>query len=173
VTTAAQLPEQLTPLGDRPQLRVVDPSPAMDLGRAERAVADLLDALGQDPTSEELAETPRRVAAGYAELLTPAPFTLTTFPNDEGYDELVLARAIPFARRMQLQERLTTQVADWLETELEPKGVGVVLEAEHLCMSLRGVRAAGARTVTSALHGRLRTDPRSRQEFLALAGATT
>jgi GTP cyclohydrolase I len=211
VTTAAQLPEQLTPLGDRPQLRVVDPSPAMDLGRAERAVADLLDALGQDPTSEELAETPRRVAAGYAELLTPAPFTLTTFPNDEGYDELVLARAIPFAslcrhhllpftgvahvgylpagrilglsklarvvelfaRRLQLQERLTTQVADWLETELEPKGVGVVLEAEHLCMSLRGVRAAGARTVTSALHGRLRTDPRSRQEFLALAGATT
>jgi GTP cyclohydrolase I len=212
VTTAAHpMPEQPTPMGGRPQLRVVGPSPAVDLGRAERAVADLLAALGQDPSCEQLAGTPRRVAAGYAELLTPAPFTLTTFPNDEGYDELVLVRAIPFAslcqhhllpftgvahvgylpadrilglsklarvvelfaRRLQLQERLTTQVADWLQTRLEPKGVGVVLEAEHLCMSLRGVRAAGARTVTSALHGLLRTDPRSRQEFLALTGITT
>jgi GTP cyclohydrolase I len=158
-----------------------------------------------------LLDTPRRVAASYAELLTPPPFTLTTFPNDEGYDELVLAKGIPFsslcqhhllpftgvahvgylpadrilglsklarvlelfARRLQLQERLTTQVADWLRTHLEPKGVGVVLEAEHLCMTLRGVRAAGARTVTSTLHGRLRDDPRSRQEFLALTGTAT
>ena len=78
-----------------------------------------------------------------------------------------------FARRLQVQERLTTQVADWLQANLEPKGVGVVLEAEHQCMSLRGVRAAGARTVTSALHGLLRTDPRSRQEFLALTGSAT
>jgi GTP cyclohydrolase I len=174
-------------------------------------VAELLAALGQDPAAEPLLDTPRRVAASYAELLTPASFTLTTFPNDEGYDELVLARAIPFAslcqhhllpftglahvgylpaerilglsklarvvelfaRRLQVQERLTTHVADWLQTHLQPKGVGVVLEAEHLCMSLRGVRAAGARTVTSALHGLLRTDPRSRQEFLALAGTAT
>jgi GTP cyclohydrolase I len=82
-----------------------------------------------------------------------------------------LARVIElFARRLQVQERLTTQVADWLQAHLEPKGVGVVLEAEHLCMSLRGVRAAGARTVTSALHGLLRTDADSRQEFLAFAG---
>jgi GTP cyclohydrolase I len=207
VTTAAHpLPDQPTPLGGRPQLQVVNASPAVDLVRAERAVADLLAALGQDPTSEELADTPRRVAASYAELLTPPPFTLTSFPNDEGYDELILARAIPFsslcqhhllpfvgvahvgylpadrilglsklarvverfARRLQLQERLTTQVADWLQAQLEPKGVGVVLEAEHLCMTLRGVQATGARTVTSALHGRLRDDPRSRQEFLAL-----
>jgi GTP cyclohydrolase I len=207
VTTAAHpLTDQPTPLGGRPQLQVVNASPAVDLGRAERAVADLLAALGQDPTSEELADTPRRVAASSAELLTPPPFTLTTFPNDERYDELVLAKAIPFsslcqhhllpftgvahvgylpadrilglsklarvverfARRLQLQERLTTQVADWLQAQLEPKGVGVVLEAEHLCMTLRGARAAGARTVTSTLHGRLRDDPRSRQEFLAL-----
>ena len=85
-----------------------------------------------------------------------------------------LARVVElFARRLQLQERLTTQVADWLQTRLEPKGVGVVLEAEHLCMTLRGGHAAGARTVTSALHGLLRTDPRSRQEFLALTGTTT
>jgi GTP cyclohydrolase I len=212
VTVAAHpMPQQPTPTGDRPQLQVVGPSPGVDLVRAERAVADLLAALGQDPSSEQLLDTPRRVAASYAEFLTPAPFTPTTFTNDEGYDELVLARAIPFsslcqhhllpfvgvahvgylpagrilglsklarvverfARRLQLQERLTTQVADWLQAQLAPKGVGVVLEAEHQCMTLRGVRAAGARTVTSALHGRLRTDPRSRQEFLALTGTTT
>jgi GTP cyclohydrolase IA len=212
VSAAAHpMPEQPTPLGGRPQLQVVGPAPAIDLVRAEQAVTDLLAALGQDPSSEQLLDTPRRVAAGYAELLTAAPFTLTSFPNDEGYDELVLAKAIPFAslcqhhllpfvgvahvgylpagrilglsklarvvelfaRRLQLQERLTTQVAGWLQAQLEPKGVGVVLEAEHLCMSLRGVRAQGSRTVTSALHGRLRTDPRSRQEFLALTGATT
>ena len=94
---AHPLPEEPTPLGSRRKLEVVGRSPAVDLVRAERAVAELLAALGQDPTSEELAETPRRVAASYAELLTPAPFTLTSFPNDEGYDKLVLARAIPFS----------------------------------------------------------------------------
>ena len=77
-----------------------------------------------------------------------------------------------FARDLQLQERLTTQVADWLERTLEPRGVGVVLEAEHLCMSLRGVQKLGARTVTSALRGLVRDDPRTRQEFLALATRT-
>jgi GTP cyclohydrolase IA len=212
VSAAAHpMPEQPTPLGSRPKLELVGRSPAVDLVRAERAVAELLAALGQDPTSEELAETPRRVAASYAELLTSAPFTPTSFPNDEGYDELVLVRAIPFqslcqhhllpfvgvahvgylpagrilglsklarvverfARRLQLQERLTTQVANWLQDQLAPKGVGVVLEAEHLCMTLRGVQASGARTVTSTLHGLLRTDPRSRQEFLALTGIAT
>jgi GTP cyclohydrolase I len=97
VSTAAHpLPEEPTPLGSRRKLDVVGRSPAVDLVRAERAVTDLLVALGQDPSSEQLLDTPRRVAATYAELLTPAPFTLTTFPNDEGYDELVLARAIPF-----------------------------------------------------------------------------
>jgi GTP cyclohydrolase IA len=194
-----------------PKLELVDPFPAVDLPRAERAVADLLVALGQDPSSAHLADTPRRVAASYAELLTPPPFALTTFPNDERYDQLVLAKAIPFAslcqhhllpfvgvahvgylpaerilglsklarvvelfaRRLQLQERLTTQVADWLQAQLAPKGVGVVLEAEHLCMTLRGVHAAGSRTVTSALHGLLRSDQRSRQEFFALARTAT
>jgi GTP cyclohydrolase IA len=194
-----------------PQLELVDRSHGVDLARAERAVADLLDALGQDLSDKQLADTPRRVAAGYAELLTPASFSPTSFPNDEGYDELVLVRAIPFSslcqhhllpfsgvahvgylpadrilglsklarvvelfsRRLQLQERLTTQVADWLQAQLAPKGVGVVLQAEHLCMSVRGVQAAGARTVTSALHGLLRSDPRSRQEFFALTGTAT
>ncbi len=73
-----------------------------------------------------------------------------------------------FARDLQVQERLTQQVADWLQEHLAPRGVGVVVEAEHQCMSLRGVRATGARTITSALHGLLRDDARSRQEFLGL-----
>ncbi len=80
-----------------------------------------------------------------------------------------LARVVElFARDLQVQERLTTQIADWVEEQLEPKGVGVVLEAEHLCMSMRGVQKFGATTVTSALHGQVRDDPRTRQEFLAL-----
>lgn len=191
-----------------PRLRVVRDDNAIDLDAAARAVSDLLVALGHDPVSEHLADTPRRVAHAYAELLTSRPFDLTTFPNDEGYDELVLARDIPFqslcqhhllpfhgvahvgyipqdrilglsklarvvelfARGLQVQERLTQQVADWLDEHLAPKGVGVVLEAEHLCMSLRGVKAQGSRTVTSALHGLLRDDGRSRQEFFALTG---
>jgi GTP cyclohydrolase I len=194
-------------LADARPVRVVARRPAFDLAAAERAVGDLLVALGQDPEGEHLADTPGRVARSLAELLTPRPFTATTFPNDEGYDELVLARDIPFhslcehhllpftgvahvaylpagrivglsklarvvdhfARRLQVQERLTSQVADWLDDHLEPKGVGVVLEAEHLCMSLRGVQKAGARTVTSALRGLVRDDPRTRHELLALA----
>ena len=74
-----------------------------------------------------------------------------------------------FARDLQVQERLTVQVADWLEDTLRPRGVGVIVEAEHLCMSLRGVQKAGALTVTSALRGALKDDPRTRQEFLSLA----
>lgn len=191
-----------------PRLRVVRDDAAIDLDGAARAVSDLLVALGHDPATEHLADTPRRVAHAYAELLTPRSFDLTTFPNDEGYDELVLARDIPFqslcqhhllpfhgiahvgyipddrilglsklarvvelfASGLQVQERLTQQVADWLDQHLAPKGVGVVLEAEHLCMSLRGVKAQGSRTVTSAVHGLLRDDGRSRQEFFALTG---
>src|SRR5215212_9837215 len=192
----------------RGHLHVVEGGGGVDLVAAERAVADLLVALGRDPSEQHLVETPRRVAAAYAELLTPTPFRATTFPNDEGYDELVVARDVAFsslcehhllpfsgvahvgylpgeriiglsklarvvdhvARDLQVQERLTEQVADWLERELEPKGVGVVLEAEHLCMSLRGVRTSGSRTVTSAVRGLLRTDGRSRAEFFALTG---
>jgi GTP cyclohydrolase I len=188
-------------------LRVARPLGRVDLEAAEVATRDLLAALGADPEDEDLAGTPRRVAAAYAELLTPVPFTPTTFPNDEGYDELVVARAIPFqslcqhhllpfhgvahvgylpgerilglsklarvvqlfARELQTQERLTGQVAGWLQERLEPRGVGVVVDAEHLCMTVRGVQAPGVRTVTSALRGRIRDDPRTRAEFLALA----
>lgn len=82
-----------------------------------------------------------------------------------------LARVVElFARDLQVQERLTKQIANWLQEHLSPKGVGVVIEAEHLCMALRGVRATGSRTVTSALHGVLRENPASRQEFFALSG---
>ncbi|MGY1697749.1 MULTISPECIES: GTP cyclohydrolase I FolE [unclassified Geodermatophilus] len=182
----------------------------VDVPAAQRAVAELLRALGRDPAAPHLADTPRRVAEAYAELLTGRPFALTTFPNDEGYDELVVATGIPvvslcehhllpftgvaaigylpgerilglsklarvldsFARDLQVQERLTQQVADWLRDALDPRGVGVVIAAEHQCMSLRGIRATGSRTTTSALHGLLREDARTRQEFLALAGAT-
>ncbi len=182
-----------------------DPHREIDHAGLQRAARDLLLALGADVDTEALRETPRRMADGYAELLTPQPFRTTTFPND-GYDELIVARAIPFhslcmhhllpfhgvahigylprdriiglsklgrvvelfARDLQIQERLTTQIAGWLEQELQPKGVGVVLEAEHMCMSLRGVQKFGAKTVTSALHGLVRDDARSRQEFLAL-----
>jgi GTP cyclohydrolase I len=131
---------------------------------------------------------------------------MTTFANEEGYDELVVVRDIPFhslcmhhllpfhgtatvayipgeriiglsklarvvdlfARDLQVQERLTKQVAGWLELRLKPKGVGVVLHAEHMCMSLRGVQKPGTRTTTSALHGLIREDARTRAEFLAL-----
>ncbi|WP_030269870.1 GTP cyclohydrolase I FolE [Streptomyces sp. NRRL B-24484] len=179
-----------------------------DLATAERAAARFLHALGIPTTSESLRDTPGRMARAYAELFSPRPFDLTTFPNDEGYDELVLARSIPlrsvcehhllplvgtahvgylpggrilglsklarvvefFARRPQVQERLTRQIADWLQGQLEPAGVGVVVEAEHTCMTLRGVLATGSRTVTSTLLGSLREDARARAEFMMLAG---
>jgi GTP cyclohydrolase I len=179
--------------------------PGVDLSAAERAVADLLVALGQDTDNPGLADTPRRVAASFAEMLEPKPFRLTTFPN-EGYDEMVVARDITFnslcmhhmlpfkgvahvaylpddrivglsklarvvemfARRLQVQEALTTQIANCLQQQLAPKGVGVVLEAEHMCMTLRGVQKPGTMTVTSALLGKMREDPRTRQEFLSL-----
>jgi GTP cyclohydrolase IA len=182
--------------------------PQRDLAAAERAAAAFLNALGIDTRAEGLAGTPARMARAYADLLTPRDFRLTTFPNDEGYDELVLARAIPirsvcehhllpfvgvahvgylpgerilglsklarvvelFAHGPQVQERLTKQIADWLTEALRPKGVGVIVEAEHLCMTLRGVQAVGSTTITSTLLGALREDARSRTELFTLAG---
>lgn len=193
-------------LGHLPRPHLVSQPRGVDLNAAERAAGDFLHALGISTDTESLRGTPRRMARAYAELFDPRPFTLTTFPNDEGYDELVLARSIPmrsvcehhllpfvgvahvgylpgdrilglsklarvvehFAYRPQVQERLTMQVAAWLQDHLQPKGVGVVIEAEHTCMSLRGVQATGSSTVTSSLQGLMREDPRCRQEFLAL-----
>jgi len=187
--------------------RIAGRSDGVDLDAARRAAGDFLVALGLDLADENVAETPGRMARAYADMLTGPAFDLTTFPNDEEYDELVLVENIPVrslcehhmlpfvgvahvgylpstrilglskftrlvelhARRAQTQERLTKQVADDLQRHLSPYGVGVVIEAEHTCMSLRGARVTGARTVTSALLGQLRDDRASRAEFLALA----
>ncbi len=195
----------------RPALRVVHEQDGIDLAAAEAAAGKFLDALGISTATESLRGTPGRMARAYAEFFSPRPFDLTTFPNDEGYDELVLARRIPvrsvcehhllpfvgtahvgylpgarilglsklarvvehFACRPQVQERLTKQIADWLQTHLDPKGVGVVIEAEHACMTLRGIQATGSTTMTSTLLGLLRSDARSRSEFLALTGTTS
>ena len=177
--------------------------PVIDRERARAAVADLLVALGQDLDSPHLAETPRRAADALIELLTPEAFRATTFPNDEGYDDLVIVAGIPFhslcehhllpfrgvahvgylpgerlvglsklariveqfSRALQVQERMTRQLAEWLEHELAPRGTGVVLEAEHLCMSLRGPRIVGSVTTTRSFTGLLRDDARLRREF--------
>jgi GTP cyclohydrolase IA len=184
------------------------PAGTVDLVAAEQAAGEFLAALGVDTGSDDLRATPGRMARAYAELFRAGPLRLTTFGNDAGYDELVIAKQIPFrtvcehhllpfsgvahvgylpgerilglsklarlvehfAARPQTQERLTRQVADCLAQRLRPRGAGVVLEAEHTCMTLRGVRATGAVTVTSALLGSLRTDPATRSEFLALTG---
>jgi GTP cyclohydrolase IA len=192
----------------RPDLRIATERPGIDLEAAQRAAADFLAALGIEVDREGLDETPARMARAYAELFDAQPLRLTTFPNEAAYDELVMARDIPFrtvcehhllpfsgvahvgylpgerilglsklarlvehfAARPQIQERLTKQVADCLAARLRPVGAGVVLQAEHTCMTLRGVRATGAKTVTSALFGTLRADASSRAEFFALAG---
>lgn len=182
--------------------------PVVDPVAAAAAVRDLLAALGQDPDGEHLRDTPRRVAAAYGEMLQHRSFDLTTFKNDEQYDELIVVRDIPFvslcehhllpfvgrahvaylpqdrilglskvarvvemfARRLQVQERLTQQVAHWLDDKLKPKGVGVIIQAEHMCMTVRGVRASGVITTTSSVMGTVRDDARTRSEFLAVAG---
>jgi GTP cyclohydrolase IA len=182
------------------------PRPVPDMEAAARAAGAFLEALGVAWDNPGMARSPARMAEAYAELLTARDFELTTFPNDEGYDQLVVVKSIPvqsvcehhllpflgvahvaylpderilglskmarvvemFARRPQVQERLTQQVADWLDERLRPKGVGVVVEAEHSCMTLRGVRASGAVTRTSALAGVLREDPSARAEFFAV-----
>jgi len=163
--------------------------------------------LGEDPDREGLIETPRRIAAMYQELfegLHQNPEDVLAVGFEEGHDEMVILREIPFysmcehhflpfhgqahvgympngrivglskiaraveilARRPQVQERLTTQIADCVEQVLDASGVGVVIEAEHLCMTARGIRKPGSRMVTSAMRGLFRDDANTRQEFL-------
>ena len=189
--------------------------PAMrpfDYERAERAVRELLLAIGEDPDRDGLLDTPARVARAYAEMFSGMHMTAdevltTTF--DIGHDELVIVKHIEvfstcehhlvpfhgvahvgyipgddgritglsklarlvevFAKRPQVQERLTTQVADSLMRILRPRGAIVVLSCEHMCMSMRGVRKPGARTVTSAVRGAL-ANPATRAEAMALLG---
>ena len=183
----------------------------IDTGRIERAVREILLAIGEDPDRDGLAETPARVARAYAEQFSglaqrPEDVLATVFDAD--YDELILVRDIevystcehhlvPFfglahvgyipnekgqitglsklarlvdvyARRPQVQERMTSQIADALMTVLEPRGALVVIEAEHLCMSMRGVRKPGAKTVTSAVRGSMRDSARTRAEAMSL-----
>ena len=184
--------------------RVVDAS-KFDFAAAERAARDLLQAIGADLDAPGLRQTPQRVAAAFAELVTPADVGATVFPN-EGYDELVLVRGITFqslcmhhllpfhghahvaylpgdsiigisklarvvevfSRDLQVQERLTVQIADWLERELAPRGVGVVLSAEHMCMTIRGVRKPGGVCTTSAMRGTFRENQATRNELMSL-----
>ena len=191
-----------------PALHLLDATAGrrIDVDAATRAAREPPARARSRPGGRGPARDAAAVAEVYAELLTPRDFAPTTFPNDDGYDELVVACDIPFnalcmhhllpfrgvahvgylpgeriiglsklarvvdlfARDLQVQERLTEQIAGWLDTHLRAKGLGVVLEAEHLCMTLRGVQKPGARTVTSALRGAVRDDPRTRQEFLDL-----
>jgi GTP cyclohydrolase I len=197
--------------GHRNAISMVEDDGAIDRSRGEGAIRDLFKALRVDLSAPDLVDTPRRVAAMYEELLTAKDFNPTTFPNDDGYDELVLSKDIPFtslcahhalpfsgvahvgylpgerilglsklarivhyfSHSLQVQERLTKQIADWLERELSPRGVGVVIEAEHLCMTIRGVQAAGSKTVTSTMYGLLRERVATRQEFLSLIGTNS
>lgn len=188
-----------------------DPSRVFDHDKIRRAVRMLLEAVGEDPDREGLSGTPHRVAREFDEifaglLIDPADVLTTVF--EEGHDELVFVRDIPFAslcehhllpflgrahvgylpdvhgrvtglskiarlvdvcaKRPNLQERMTTMIADTLERTLEPRGVLVVLEARHLCMEMRGVRKPNTETVTSAVRGLFRSDPRTRAEAMAL-----
>ena len=181
----------------------------VDLDRIEAAVAEILVALGEDPSRDGLQETPARVARMYAEVCSglhedPADYLIRTF--DLEHDEMVMVRDIPvyslcehhllpffgvahvayipqkggmitglsklarlvdgFSRHLQIQERLTSQVASAIQRTLEPQGTLVVIEAEHLCMSMRGVQKPGAVTVTSAVHGVFRDEVSTRLEAM-------
>jgi GTP cyclohydrolase I len=197
---------------DRSEEQVED---TIDRGRIEKAVREIIEALGEDPEREGLAETPERVANFYAEVfdgLHREPGEVVdAFFGEEHYQEIVMVREIPFysmcehhfvpfhgqahvayipkgrvtglsklarlvegfARRPQMQERLTAQVADALAERLEPLGVMVVVEAEHLCMSMRGVKKPGAVTVTSAVRGIMESQPATRAEAMSLLFGTT
>ncbi len=182
-----------------------------DEKRIQKAVEELLEAIGEDASREGLKETPKRVAKMYTEIFSglhedPMRY-LKIFYEPEQHNELVIVRDIPlysvcehhllpfigsvhiaylpkngkiiglskfarivncFARRPQVQERLTAQIADFLFKQLEPYGIAVIIEAEHLCMTMRGTRAAGAKTQTSALRGTMQSDAKSRAEVMAL-----
>lgn len=185
----------------------------MDKERIERAVREILEAVGEDPSREGLLETPGRVARMYEEIfsgLESDPLEHLKIFNEGGrHDELVLVKDIPlysvcehhllpfigrayiayipkngriiglskfarivdcFARRPQVQERLTGQIADFLYENLDPLGVAVFIQAEHLCMTMRGARAAGSMTQTSALRGCMRSDAKTRAEVMSLLG---
>jgi GTP cyclohydrolase I len=186
-----------------------DETSGFDVARIERAVREILIAIGEDPDRDGLLDTPSRVARMYGEIFAglhddPSSYLKTTFEAD--HDEMVMVRDIPmysacehhllpwvgkahvayipnddgritglsklarlvdaYAKRPQVQERLTSQIADELDRSLEPKGVMVVIEAEHLCMTMRGIRKPGATTVTSAVRGLFRRSVATREEAM-------
>jgi GTP cyclohydrolase I len=183
---------------------------SFDYARAEKAVRELLDAIGEDVTREGLLDTPARVARMWAEVIQGAsddPEQHLTKTFEIEHDEMVLVRDIPFtamcehhllpftgvahvaylpgttgrftglskvarlvegyARRLQVQERMTSQIADAMQHMLDPVGVLVVLEAEHSCMSIRGIRKPGSKTVTTSVRGIYRTDSSARAEVMS------
>lgn len=182
----------------------------MDLEKIEKAVYNILEAVGEDPERPGLKETPSRVARMYAEMfagLNEDPTRHLKFFEEKSNDEMVIVRDIPFAsmcehhllpfvgkahiayipsdnkiiglskfarivdnfaKKPQVQERLTHDIADFLEEHLKPKGVAVIIEAEHMCMSIRGAKASGSKTQTSALRGCMKSDARTRAEVLSL-----
>jgi len=194
-------------------LRSIPPEPdrpTIDRGRIQRAVREILLAIGEDPDRDGLVRTPQRVADMYAEVfagIQEDPAAHLTVRFDADHDEMVMVKDIDlvslcehhlvpfigkahvayipgddgritglsklarlvdgFARRPQVQERLTTQIADTIDEVLRPKGVLVVIEAEHLCMSMRGVKKPGALTVTSAVRGLFKTNAATRGEAMA------
>jgi GTP cyclohydrolase I len=197
----------------KPLHAIADDGSNVDKDRIERAVREILFAIGEDPDRDGLQRTPRRVAEMYAEIAgglfdDPAHHLVVTFEAD--HDEMVMVRDIPlfsicehhlvpfhgkahvayipgadgritglsklarlvdgFAKRPQVQERLTTQVADAIADALQPLGVFVVIEAEHLCMSMRGVKKPGSTTITSAVRGLFKDNPATRAEAMAFLG---
>ncbi len=182
----------------------------MDKAKIERAVREILEAIGEDPDREGLIETPKRVAAMYEEIfsgISDDPKRHIKVFSEKDNDEIVVVRDIPlysmcehhllpfvgkahiayipsegkviglsklarivdlFAKRPQLQERLTSQIADFLDEELNPIGIAVIVEAQHLCMTMRGAKAAGSMTQTSALRGVAKKDARTRAEIMSL-----
>jgi GTP cyclohydrolase I len=189
-----------------------EPTPSeFDLATIRKAVREIIRAVGEDPTREGLLDTPRRVADMYAEVfsgLLQDPADVLRVGFEEGHQELVLVRDIPFysmcehhflpfhgvahvgyipngrvvglsklaraleilARRPQLQERMTSQLADAIMTTLEPAGVAVVVKADHLCITMRGIRKPGSLTVTSAMRGVFQRSAPTRAEFMSLIG---
>lgn len=205
--TSSEITRSMTrPLSSQTMNDAVQHANQADL---EVNIREMLALLGEDPDREGLRDTPRRIASMYAEMfegLNRDPAEVLAVGFEEGYDEIVILRDIPFysmcehhfmpfhgsahvgylpngrivglsklaraveilARRPQVQERLTTQIADCIENVLGARGVGVVIEAEHLCMTARGIRKPGARMVTSAMRGHFREEANTRQEFLNL-----